>query len=155
MELLRPRCVRLAGHGRRPRPVTPASAVEWRVPGGVNNAGPARLLGRGPVTPRLLPAGACQLAATAARGAGAVAVSARRSTRRVRTRNPLPTSSRAAPMTIAKVATLSAKNEVFRAVVSAVSVTQMLRAPFSTGLPDLGSVAAAFSSLVGVPAAVR
>src|SRR4051812_43937616 len=123
--------------------------------GGVDDAGPARLLGRGPVPPRLLPAGACQLAATAARGAGAVAVSARRSTRRGRARNPPPASSRAAPMTIAKGGALAAKNEGFRAVVSAVSGGQVMRSAVSTGLPDFGSVAAAFSLLVGLPAAVR
>jgi hypothetical protein len=70
-------------------------------------------------------------------------------------RNPTPTSSSAKPMTIANVATDSAKNEVFRAVVSAVSVTQMFRAPFSSGLLVCGLIAAAFSSLVGLPAAVR
>jgi len=36
-------------------------------------------------------------------------------------------------MTIAKLATLSAKKAVFRAVVSAVSVTQIWRAGFVTG----------------------
>src|SRR5919202_5200748 len=117
-----------------------------------DDVNPARSLGRGSVDSTSLRA---QPAATAARGCRAGVVLGLRSTRRVRTRNPPPTSSRAMPMTIAKVATLSAKKEVFSAVVSAVSVTQMLRAPFSTGLPVALSTAAAFSSLVGLPAAVR
>ena len=37
------------------------------------------------------------------------------------------------PITIEKNATRSAKKDVFSAVVSAVSVTHMLRSPFSTG----------------------
>jgi hypothetical protein len=41
-------------------------------------------------------------------------------------------------MTITKVAVLSAKYAVFRAVVSAVSVTQMPRAGLSTGVPLFG-----------------
>jgi hypothetical protein len=53
------------------------------------------------------------------------------------------------------VATLSAKNAVFRAVVSAVSVPQMFRAPFATGCLVSGSMVAAFSSLVALPALSR
>ena len=70
-------------------------------------------------------------------------------------RNPIPIRSSATPVTAANVATLSAKNEVFRAVASAVSVTQRLRAPFSRGLPVSLLIAAAFSSFVGLPPAVR
>ncbi len=58
------------------------------------------------------------------------------------------------PITIEKMATRSAKNEVLSAVVSAVSVTQRLRRPFSTGLPS-GPLAASASSLVSSPLAVR
>ena len=54
-------------------------------------------------------------------------------------------------MTMANVATLSAKNEVFSAVERAVSVTQILRAAFGTGLPVALSIAAALTSLVGLP----
>ena len=78
-----------------------------------------------------------------------------RSTRSVRMRNPMPLSSIAMPITIAKVATLSAKYAVLSAVVSAVEVTQMLRAGLATGAPLLGSTAAAFSSLVPLPALSR
>ena len=67
----------------------------------------------------------------------------------------MPTSSSAPPIAITNVATLSAKYAVLSAVVSAVSVTHMLRSGFSTGLPLLGSVAAAFSSLVGLPDSSR
>src|SRR5262245_38567774 len=74
-----------------------------------------------------------------------------RRTRSVRTRKPPPVSISATPMTMANVATLSAKYEECSAVVSAVSVTQRLRAGLSTGLPLLGSTAAAFSLLVGWP----
>ena len=69
-------------------------------------------------------------------------------------RNPIPIRSSATPVTAANVATLSAKNEVFRAVASAVSVTQRLRAPLR-GLPVSLLIAAAFSSFVGLPPAVR
>ena len=58
-------------------------------------------------------------------------------------------------MTIANVATLSAKYAVLRAVDSAVEVTHMLRSPFSTGWPVLGSLAAAASSEVGSPFSSR
>jgi hypothetical protein len=47
--------------------------------------------------------------------------------------------------TIPKSAVLSARNEVFRAVESEVSVTQMLRAPFETGFPSASFCAAAGS----------
>ena len=60
------------------------------------------------------------------------------------------------PITIANVATLSAKYAVLRAVESAVAVTQMLRAGLATGSPDFGSLAAAaFSSLVALPFSSR
>ena len=65
----------------------------------------------------------------------------------------MPVSSSAAPITIEKYATRSAKKDVLRAVVSAVSVTHMLRRPFSTGRPS-GVLAASASSLVSVPAGV-
>lgn len=71
------------------------------------------------------------------------------------TRNPIPIRNIAKPITVANVATLSAKYEVFSAVARAVSVTQRLRAPFSTGLPVSLLIAAAYSSLVGLPSAVR
>ena len=58
----------------------------------------------------------------------------------------MPLSSIAMPITIAKVATLSAKYAVLSEVDSAVEVTQMLRAGLATGSPLLGSTAAAFSS---------
>src|SRR5215207_8008955 len=54
-------------------------------------------------------------------------------------------------MTIAKFATFSAKYDVLRAVVSAVSVTQMFRAGLLTGSPHFGSTAGPFSSAVGLP----
>ena len=67
------------------------------------------------------------------------------------TPKPTPVSSNAKPMTIEKSATFSAKYAVFSAEESAVSVTQIWRAGLSTGAPDLGSVAASFSSFVGWP----
>ena len=63
----------------------------------------------------------------------------------------MPTSSSAAPIMITNVATLSAKYAVLSAVWNAVELIQMLRAGFSTGWPLLASIAAAFSSLVGLP----
>ena len=62
---------------------------------------------------------------------------------------PIPLSSRAKPITIAKVATRSAKKAVFSAVVSAVSVTQIWRAWLATGFLVCGSMAATALSLVG------
>src|SRR4051812_21559564 len=53
------------------------------------------------------------------------------------------------------IATCSAKNEVFSALVRAVSVTQRFRAPFSTGCLVFGSIAASFGSLVSLPSLVR
>ena len=58
-------------------------------------------------------------------------------------------------MTIAKFATFSAKYAVFSAVVRAVSVTQIWRAGLETGFCVFGSMAAAFASLVGLPALSR
>jgi hypothetical protein len=57
------------------------------------------------------------------------------------------------PMT--NMDTLSAKYAVLSAVVRAVSVTQRLRSGLSTGLPLFSSLAASFSSLVGLPDASR
>ena len=59
------------------------------------------------------------------------------------------------PMTMAKRATFSAKYAVLSAVVSAVSVTQIWRAGFATGLLRLGIDGGGFSSLVGLPALSR
>src|SRR3954468_18386607 len=108
---------------------------------------------------RVEPAGdGCQPTVGAARGAdgrGTEAVAGRRSAMSRNTRKPIPVSSRATPMTIANRAVLSAKYAVFRAVVSAVSVTQIWRAGLLTGFSVLGSMAASFSSLVGLPALSR
>ena len=66
----------------------------------------------------------------------------------------MPMRSIAIPMTITKVAVLSAKYEVLSAVVSAVSVTQICRAGLSRGPPLFGFLRAAFSSFVPLPSAV-
>ncbi len=79
----------------------------------------------------------------------------RGSTRSVRIRNPIPLSSSATPITIANVATPSAKYAVCSAVWSAVEVTHRSRAPLATGAPVFGSFAAADSLLVPLPFASR
>ena len=56
-------------------------------------------------------------------------------------------------MAVTNVAMLSAKKAVLRAVVRAVSVTQIWRAGFEVGAPVLGSLAAAALSLVPLPEA--
>jgi hypothetical protein len=60
----------------------------------------------------------------------------------------MPVSSSAMPMTMLNTATRSAKNDVLSAVVSAVSVTQMLRARFSTGRPATQTIP--YEDLAGV-----
>jgi hypothetical protein len=59
----------------------------------------------------------------------------------------MPVSTSAMPMTMLKSATCWAKYEVFRAVLSAVSVTHTLRAGLSTGEPS-GRFWAAFGSSI-------
>jgi hypothetical protein len=58
---------------------------------------------------------------------------------------PTPARISAIPTTIPKSEVPSARNDVYRAVASAVSVTQMLRAPLDTGLPSASFCAAAGS----------
>ena len=67
----------------------------------------------------------------------------------------MPLSSSAKPMTIAKVATRSAKKAVLSAVVSAVSVTQIWRAWLATGFLVWGSMAATALSWSALPLASR
>ena len=56
----------------------------------------------------------------------------------------MPDSRSATPTTMPKSASCSAMYDVFRAVVSAVSVTQTLRAPFATGCFVFGSMTASW-----------
>ena len=75
----------------------------------------------------------------------------RRNTASARITNPIPVRSRAMPTTTLKMASISAMYPVFSAVVRAVSVTQISRAPFEIGSPFSSLAACCFvvrSSLV-------
>src|SRR3982750_2577301 len=100
--------LRAAGRGERGRVAYCASVVVGVGAGGPY-AGLARW-GRGPVPPRGFAVRGYEAATACGCRAGSGLVL--RSTRSVRIRKPIPTRSRAAPTTMAKVATRSAKKAV-------------------------------------------